>query len=184
MLTCILLSVPKEHPDNTASFESLNDEKKWKLSTGTIVEDVLYNFSKQGIVDHPACSMILDLDDTTYVKEKLFTIQEIDEMKKETSLNVSSRIPQDLVDYINHFNCDNLKDLRTRLADTQDWEKEEYDMNKHHDLDWIKHTIYSYIRLYESGELNTAQKEQWYNKHVWLPIDTVFDDINSIHIVA
>lgn len=117
MLTCILLSVPKEHPDNTASFESLNDEKKWKLSTGTIVEDVLYNFSKRCIVDHPACSMILDLDDTTYVKEKLFTIQEIDEMKKETPLNVSSRIPQDLVDYINHFNCDNLKDLRTRFAD-------------------------------------------------------------------
>ncbi|EIE88781.1 hypothetical protein RO3G_13492 [Rhizopus delemar RA 99-880] len=131
--------IPKEHPDNTASFESLNDEKKWKLSTGTIVEDVLYNF------------------------KKLFTIQEIDEMKKETPMNVTSRIPQDLVDYINHFNCDNLKDLRTRLADTQDWEKEE---------------------LYESGELNTAQKEQWYNKHVWLPIDTVFDDINSIHIVA
>ena len=71
-----------------------------------------------------------------------------------------------------------------RLANTQDWEKEEYDVNNHHDLDWIKHTIHSYIRLYESGELNTVQKEQWYNKHVWLPIDTVFNDINSIQIVA
>ncbi|KAI8990244.1 hypothetical protein BDB01DRAFT_709363, partial [Pilobolus umbonatus] len=50
----------------------------------------------------------------------------------------------------------------------------EYDVNNHHDLDWIKHTVYSYIRLYESGELNTVHKEQWYNKHVWLPIDTVF----------
>lgn len=118
------------------------------------------------------------------MKEKLFTTQEIDEMKKEASMNIISRIPQDLADYIDHSNCDNLKDLRTRLADTQDWEKEEYDMSKHHDLDWIKHAIRSYIRLYESGELNTVQKEQWYNKHVWLPTETVFDDNNSIHIVA
>ncbi|CAO3683976.1 unnamed protein product [Rhizopus stolonifer] len=143
LLTCILLSAPKEHPANTASFESLNDKEKWKLSTGTIVEDVLYNFSKRYIVDHPACSMILDLDDTTYLKEKLFTTQEIDEMKKEASMNIISRIPQDIGDYIDHFNCDNLKDLRTRLADKKDREKE-YDMNKHHDLDWVKHAIHSY----------------------------------------
>ncbi|CAO3617266.1 unnamed protein product [Mucor fragilis] len=99
--------------------------------------------------------MILDLDDTTYTREKMFTMQEIDEMKKEASMNIISKIPQDLSDYIDHFNRDNLKELRKRLADTQDWEKE-YDMNKHHDLDWTKHTIYSYIRLYESGELNTT----------------------------
>ncbi|KAG1460370.1 hypothetical protein G6F56_005965 [Rhizopus delemar] len=75
-------------------------------------------------------------------------------------MNIISRIPQDLGDYIDHFNCDNLKDLQTHLTDIQDWEKEEYNMNKHHDLDWIKHDIHSYIKLYESGELNTAHKEQ------------------------
>ncbi|KAI9254353.1 hypothetical protein EDC94DRAFT_524587, partial [Helicostylum pulchrum] len=120
----------------------------------------------------------------TYVNEKLFTTEEIDEMKKEAPMNITSRIPQDLCAYIEHFNCDNLKGLRMHLANTQDWEKEEYDVNNHHDLDWNKHTIYSYIRLCESGELNTVQKERWYNKHVWLPIDTVFNDISSIQIVA
>lgn len=184
MLTYILLSVPREHFANAASFKGLNDEEKWKLSTGTVVEDILYEFSKRCIVDHPACSMILDLEDITYVNEKLFTTEEIDEMKKKAPMNITWRIPQDLCDYIENFNCDNLKDLRMHLANTQDWEKEEHDVNNHHDLDWIKHTIHSYIRLYESGELNTVQKEQWYNKHVWLPIDTVFNDISSIQIVA
>lgn len=128
--------------------------------------------------------MILDLKDMTYANKGEFTIKEIDEMKKQAPMTITSRIPQDLCDYIEHFNCDNIKDLWRRLADTQDWEKEEYNMNKHHDLDWIKHTIHSYVRLYESGELNTVQKEQWYNKHIWLPIDTVFNDISSIQIVA
>ncbi|KAG2196029.1 hypothetical protein INT47_005365, partial [Mucor saturninus] len=176
--------VPREHLGNAASFKGLNDEEKWTLSTGTVVEDILYEFGKRCIVDHPACSMILDLEDMTYANERLFTIEEIDEMKKQAPMTITSRIPQDLCDYIEHFNCDNVKDLRRRLADTQDWEKEEYDMNKHHDLDWIKHTIHFYVRLYESGELKTIQKEQWYNKHIWLPIVTVFNDISSIQIVA
>jgi hypothetical protein len=94
--------------------------EKWKLSTGTIVEIALYNFSKRCVVDHPSCLTILGLDDATGLK---------------------------------------------------------YDINKHHDLDWVKHAMHSYIRLCESKELNTVQKEQWYNKHIWLPIDTVFSDI-------
>jgi hypothetical protein len=98
LLTYILLSVPREHPANVASFKSLNDEEKWKVSTGTVVEDVLYEFGKRCIVDHPACSMILDLEDITYVNEKLFTTEEIDEMKKEASMNITSKIPQDLCD--------------------------------------------------------------------------------------
>lgn len=183
MLTYTLFLVPKEHPENAASFKGLNDKEKWKLSTGTVVEDVLYEFSKRCIVDHPACSMILDLEDLTYVNEKLFTTGEIEEMKKQTPMNIISKIPKKLCDYIEHFNCDNLKDLPKRLADTQGWEKEEYDLNNHHDLDWIRHTIYSYVRLYESGELNTVQKEQWYNKHAWLPVDIVFNNIGSIQIV-
>jgi hypothetical protein len=98
-------------------------------------------------------------------------------------MNIISKIPEDLQGYINHFSCNNLKDLRMRLVDTQAWERE-YDINKHHDLDWTKHTMYSYIRLYESEKLNTVQKEQWYNKHIWLPIGTVFNDIKNIHIVV
>ncbi|KAI7896379.1 uncharacterized protein EV154DRAFT_598334 [Mucor mucedo] len=144
--------VPREHLANAASFKGLNDEEKLTLSTGTIVEDILYEFIKRYIVDHPTCSMILDLKDMTYANKGLFTIKEIDEMKKQAPMTITSRIPQDLCDYIEHFNCDNIKDLRRRLADIQDWEKEEYDVNKYHDLDWIKHTIRSSTRLYQSGK--------------------------------
>jgi TolB-like protein len=83
MLMYIIFLVPREHPVIVASFEELDDEEKWTLSTGTVVEDVLYNFSKQCVVDHPSCSIILDLDDLTYVNKKLFTKEELEEMKKD-----------------------------------------------------------------------------------------------------
>lgn len=47
---------------------------------------------------------------------------------------IIAKIPKDLQDHINHFNCNNVKDLRMRLVDTHAWERE-YDIKKHHDLD-------------------------------------------------
>lgn len=76
----IIFLVPRDHPVIAASFEELDDEEKWIFST--VVEDVLYNFSKQCVVDHPSCSIILDLNDLTYVNEKFFTKEELEEMKK------------------------------------------------------------------------------------------------------
>lgn len=78
----IIFLVPRDHPVIAASFEELDDEEKWIFSTGTVVEDVLYNFSKQCVVDHPSCSISLDLNDLTYVNEKLFTKEELEERKK------------------------------------------------------------------------------------------------------
>ncbi|KAI8333759.1 hypothetical protein BD560DRAFT_309928, partial [Blakeslea trispora] len=48
--------------------------------------------------------------------------------------------------------------------------------------DWVKHAIFSFVRLYESGNLEKIQKEAWYNSHVWSLIDTIFDDIKTLHI--
>ncbi|KAI9473542.1 MAG: hypothetical protein EXX96DRAFT_487257, partial [Benjaminiella poitrasii] len=174
--------IPREHPTIEASFKSLNEKEKWKLFTGKIVENILHNFNKLCVVGHPSCFMILDLDDATYINEKLFTEEELEEMKKETQINIIYKIPQHLQDYINFLNCNNVKDLRMRLTDTQAWERE-YDINKYHDLDWVKCTIHSYIRFYRSKELDTVQKEQWYSKQVWLTIDTVLNDIKNIYII-
>lgn len=74
--------MPRLHPALEASFNRLEEKNKWLLSTGKVVENTLYKFSKSCLVDHPSCSMILDLDDKTYLKEKLFTQEEITEMKQ------------------------------------------------------------------------------------------------------
>ncbi|RCH79976.1 hypothetical protein CU097_002841, partial [Rhizopus azygosporus] len=87
-----------------------------------------------------------------------------------------------LANYINGFNCDSTKDLRTQLLKVQDWEHD-YDPKKYYDFDWVKHTIFSFVRLYESGNLKKIQKEAWYNSHVWSLIDTIFDDIKTLQVI-
>ena len=57
--------MPRQHPDLKASFSRLKNEDKRKLSTGKLIEDNLYSFSQKCIVDHPSCSMIVDVDDRT-----------------------------------------------------------------------------------------------------------------------
>lgn len=174
--------VARFHPALEASFHRLEEKNKWILSTGKVVEDVLNKLSKSCLVDHPSCSMILDLDDKTYIKEGLFTQEEIVEMKQKNLIGFVDTLPTDLANYINGFNCDNAKELRAQLLKVQDWEHN-YDSKKYHDFDWVKHTIFSFVRLYESGNLKKIQKETWYNSHVWSLIDTIFDDIDTLHVI-
>ncbi|KAI7899290.1 uncharacterized protein BX663DRAFT_564104 [Cokeromyces recurvatus] len=176
-------SVPCKHPTIESAFNKLDEEKKWKLSAGKIVEDALYVFGEQCLVDHPACSMILDLEDKTYLKECVFTEAEIEEIKKKkNSIQFISHIPEKLATYINAFNLTNTQNLRDELLKAQDW-KSNYSINKDYDLDWVKHTIYSFVRLYESGNLKTVHKEAWCNTRVWSLIDTIFDDFESLQVV-
>ncbi|RCH88790.1 hypothetical protein CU097_011707, partial [Rhizopus azygosporus] len=70
-------------------------------------------------------------------------------------MNIISEIPKDLRNYLNLFNCNNLKDLRASLAKRQVWELG-YDVSKSHDLDWTKHSLHSYIQLFWSGSLDNV----------------------------
>lgn len=142
----------------------------------------MYEFGKQCLVDHPACSMILDLEDKNYLQEGVFAEAEIEDMKVKNPTQFISPIPGKLVTYINTFNLTNVKDLRAELLKAQDWEIN-YSTDKDHDLDWAKHTIHSFVRLYESGNLKTVYKESWYNTRVWSLIDTIFDDLESLQVV-
>lgn len=103
----------------------LDQEKKYKLSTGKIVEEALFEFGKQCRVNHPACSMILDLQDKTYLKEGVFTKDETNEMMRmkdpKTTVYIS-RIPKELVTYMSAYNFRNIKDLRPKLLKNEDWE--------------------------------------------------------------
>lgn len=174
--------MPFKRPAIEAAFSKLEEEKKWKLSICKIVEDALYEFGKQCLVDHPACSMILDLQDENYLKECVFTEAEIEEIKIKNPIQFIIPIPKKFTTYINAFNRTHVKDLRAELLKAQDWEIN-YSIDKDHDLDWAKHTILSFVRLYESGNLKTVHNESWYNARVWSLIDTIFDDLKSLQVV-
>jgi hypothetical protein len=84
-------------------------------------------------------------------------------MKTKNHIQYIVPIPKELATYINAFNLTNVKDLRTELLKVHDWEIN-YSIDKEHDLDWVKHTIHSFVRLYESGNLKTIHKESWYSR--------------------
>lgn len=92
-----------------------------ELSTGKIVEDMLHKFSTSCLVDHPACSTILDFDDKTHLIEGVFTQEEINEMRQNSLTDFVDPLPTDLANYDNGYNCDNAKELRARLLKGQDW---------------------------------------------------------------
>lgn len=87
-----------------------------------------------------------------YLKKCVFTEAEIEEMKIKSPIQFASSIPKELATYINASNITNVKDLRAELLRAHDWEIN-YNIDKDHDLDWVKHTIHSFVRLYESGNL-------------------------------
>ncbi|KAL9537637.1 hypothetical protein MBANPS3_011596 [Mucor bainieri] len=112
-------------------------------------------------------------------KHRGFTKTELEEISNTAPPHTNS-LPENISDYLQRFNHNNVNDLRAELSTAHSWEQAEYDQKLHHDLDWIKHTMHSYIRLMESGALKYMHKEQWYNKRVWLPIDNLLDDVPNI----
>jgi hypothetical protein len=56
------------------------------------------------------------------------------------------------IKYLNKFNCKSTTDIRKVLNEKQSWE-ECYDREKHFDLDWIKHSVYTLVRGYENSSL-------------------------------
>ncbi|KAI9018724.1 hypothetical protein CLU79DRAFT_847064 [Phycomyces nitens] len=62
------------------TFSSLDRSNMWTLSTGTVVELKMEEFSKTCNFDHPSHSLILDPDDTL-TWDGTFTRQELDEIR-------------------------------------------------------------------------------------------------------
>lgn len=89
-------------------------------------------------------------------------------------------LPKVLADFI--FNCDTIPEVRKQLLLVEEWE-ENYSIEEFHDLDWIKFTVYSFVRLYESNNPKRMQNEVWYNANVWTIIDNAFDNIEEIKAI-
>jgi hypothetical protein len=77
-----------------------------------------------------------------YVKNEVFTPQEIEEIKTYLNAGMGKELPDDFKKYLNKFSCQNASEVRDVLNETQEWEKS-YNRSKSFDLDWIKHSIYT-----------------------------------------
>ncbi|KAI8323780.1 hypothetical protein EDC96DRAFT_226124, partial [Choanephora cucurbitarum] len=75
-------------------FHSLNDECKWKLSTGRYVENILYDFAVQCQYITPAHNLILDLEDDQITA--LFNKEELEDIKQKKPFDFEESLPTEI----------------------------------------------------------------------------------------
>ncbi|KAG2236271.1 hypothetical protein INT48_008631 [Thamnidium elegans] len=139
------------------NFNIMRKEDKWYLSTGKCVEDELYAFGMQCVEGHPSHSFIIDISDKNYTKYNVFSNNELNEIK---SYNTKERPRMDisLRKYLNSFNKTTADEIRREISKPQEFDQE-YNREFDGDFDWIRHSIYTLLRLYESNKLKKPHRE-------------------------
>jgi hypothetical protein len=79
--------------------------------------------------------------------------------------------------YLNKYNLTTTTALRQQIF-TQPLD-EDYSQ----DMDWIRFTVYSLVREYESDNFKRSHSEEWYKAHVRHFLDTVFNNESEIEVL-
>ncbi|RHZ44567.1 hypothetical protein Glove_718g6 [Diversispora epigaea] len=139
---------------------AIPDTVKLKLSTGKIVEDVLFKFCKDMNYEHHAHSYIVDFDDEDV--RVLFTDEEWNELTKDR-IGVPA-FPRDVAEELAKYGSKTLKELRTKVMKSYLKNEEEYDVHKHYNQEWIQMTMRTLCNLFENIDtpLVRTQYEDWF----------------------
>ncbi|KAI7901736.1 uncharacterized protein BX663DRAFT_456665 [Cokeromyces recurvatus] len=152
-------------------------EEKWYLSNGKCMEDELFVFGMQCNEEHPCHSFIVDPTDANYQKYRVFSDDELQEIGSFGEKKLPT-MPTKLRDYFNKYNLTITTALRQKI-----FTPEQLDENYSQDMDWIRFTVYSFVREYESESFKRPHSEEWYKAHVWHFLDTVFNNVSEIEIL-
>ncbi|PKC00870.1 hypothetical protein RhiirA5_365382, partial [Rhizophagus irregularis] len=142
------------------AYGAIPNTSKLRLSTGKIVEDVLFKFAKDMDYEHHAHSYIVDFDDENV--KALFTDEEWKELT-EDRIGVPS-VPSDIVKEMARYGKKTVEELRITVMTTYLKDKERYDICKHFNQEWVQMTMRTLCNLYENVDspLIRSQYEDWY----------------------
>ncbi|CAG8547309.1 10162_t:CDS:2 [Diversispora eburnea] len=142
------------------AYNAIPNSTKLQLSTGRIVEDILFEFVKDMDYEHHAHSYIVDFDDKDV--KALFTDEEWNELTKDR-IGVPS-FPRDIAEELAKYGSKTLKELRTKVMKSYLKEEEEYDVHKHYNQEWIQMTMRTLCNLFENIDtpLVKTQYEDWF----------------------
>jgi hypothetical protein len=159
-------------------YANMNNQRKWKLKTGKVVEDTLYHFGLSCSYEHLSHSFIFNPQDINYVSKGIFTTEEVEEIIKYDAIRYPT-VNEKSVNYLNRFEkVKNTRELRTLLSDCS-WYTN-YFSNQDAEVDWIRRSIDTLLLLYEKGFLQHQQTEQFYQGRVWIIIDNVFEQLDYV----
>ncbi|KAG2191987.1 hypothetical protein INT47_000779 [Mucor saturninus] len=151
-------------------YSDLNEEKMWKLKTGTIVERQMERFALTCNFEHPCHSLIFDSGDNCW--NNYLTEEELIEIKS-YQLKKFPPLPLELKEYLQTLLKYTSLDLDTlycklssvRLHPVNESAKE-----------WAQSTILNTIKLFMCHYIPlTDQTESDVIRRIWILLDTVFD---------
>ncbi|RGB21728.1 hypothetical protein C1646_731896 [Rhizophagus diaphanus] len=142
------------------AYKSIPDSSKMRLSTGKIVEDVLFDFCRNMDYEHHAHSYIIDCDDAEI--KSLFTETEWKELIEDRlGLPVN---PAHIAKELSKYAKKTLRELRQIVMTPYLQDYVEYDAQQHYDLEWIQTSVRTLTNLYENTDhpLARSHYEDWF----------------------
>ncbi|CAI2175886.1 19774_t:CDS:2 [Funneliformis geosporum] len=168
------------------------DEKyMWKLSSGRIVEEEIYKLGQEQEFEHAIHSFILDVEDELIMEH--FTqeeLEEIDSIPIPEVPELSKEVDDFLRKFLGKINLNEIRQIIKESIFGND-----YDREKHHDVDYISLALYSFeltekvktnyrVKEIENGNLKDTNLDNWYNCHIWNVIfDQAFGDIKAVAVI-
>jgi hypothetical protein len=73
------------------------------------------------------------------------------------------------------------EDFRKLLASRKFYEN--YQAEKHEDIDWIYRTLDNLLPLYENKLFKKSNNERWYQNRIWVMIDRLLDTVDNVSVV-
>ncbi|KAF0467321.1 hypothetical protein F8M41_026038 [Gigaspora margarita] len=144
-------------------YTEMDKSKKWTLSSGTCVEDILFRKGNSLSAESLIHSWIIDLSDLE--TKRLFT----DEDWREISKTIHETA-----------------DLRKVLNTISYKDKNElFEQEKHFDAVWMEHVMRHLLIYYENPDqpLQMKHLEGWYDANIWsVVIDFAFNNVKSLEL--
>ncbi|GES90377.1 C2H2-type zinc finger transcription factor [Rhizophagus clarus] len=162
------------------AYKEMDKKYMWKLSSGRIVEEELYKLGLEQEFEHAIHSFILDVEDELIMDH--FTGRELEEIGSATIPEVPE-LSNEIDGFLGKFlGKTNLNEIRQTIKESMFGN--DYNREKHHDIDYICLALYSLVREIENGNLKNTNLENWYNCHIWnIIFDQAFGDIKAVAVV-
>ncbi|KAG0280897.1 hypothetical protein BGZ96_001379, partial [Linnemannia gamsii] len=153
----------------------------WTLKTGTIVDDVIVDYTRSSKAESAAHSFIFDTSNQDLMER-------FSEEEQEEILLTKRPVPEndpDLVQYLMTFNHSTMSKLRSRLRDN---DADQVGDNKEHlvaDRRWIYKTALGMADVFDGSRrrYRQVQTERWLELHLWRLIDEHVFDHPDIQLV-
>ncbi|KAL0073373.1 hypothetical protein F4703DRAFT_1897419 [Phycomyces blakesleeanus] len=163
-------------------YNSLNTEKMWKLSSGTIVEKIMEKVALACEYEHPAHSLILDPQEASWSEH--FTVEELKEIAAHKAPKFQD-FPKEMEEYI--------KSYKTLYDIEELWDHNQahtFHPKKQADLYWLHQSIINTLELYFYNLLDKGPEnsESDLIHRVWRPIYSCFNctsiSVNSGEVMS